>query len=309
MNRNSVFKKKTKISLLGKLAISLSGATLISLVIYIIINLSSNQVTAGPTQVNILELWNNGSYDEIIANGQEELKNQPLDPGILIFSGFAYFHKAVSESTVEKKTPLIDSAIFALRKALLISAAPLKPEIHYVLGKAYFHKGKFYADLAIYNLQEAVREGYQADDINEYLGLAYSVVSRYKDASIFFLKAVENKPSDGLLWTLGQTYYQMGDFEKSIVYIRQAIEKTKDRSLEQKCHFLLGDIFVKQKNYDLAVNEFDLILNKNPNSADAHYYLGEIYLTQGNKETARAEWRKAFKIDPLHFNANQRLFN
>lgn len=309
MKRNTQFLKKSKVPILGKLAIVFSVITLLSAGIFFGISYFSNQVTVGPSQVNVLELWNNGSYDEIIANGQEELKNKPLDAGTLIFSGFAYFHKAVAESTVEKKTPLIDSSIFTLRKALILPSPPLKPEIHYILGKAYFHKGKFYADLAIENLLEAVKEDFHADDINEYLGLAYSLISRYKDASGYFLKAVETKPSDGLLWTLGQTYYQMGDMEKAVLYVRQAIGKTKDRGLEQKCRFLLGDIFVKQKDYTQAINEFQVILTKNPNSADAHYYLGEIYLAQGNKDNARSEWRKAFKIDPLHFNANQRLFN
>jgi tetratricopeptide (TPR) repeat protein len=145
--------------------------------------------------------------------------------------------------------------------------------------------------------------------MNEYLGLAYSLVGRFAEASEYFLEAVEKAPSDLLLWTLGQTYFQMQRFDDAIVYLKQSIEKTKDRALEQRCRFLLGEIFTKTKQYSLAQAEYLVILTKNPNSADAHFYLGEIALAQGNKEAARAEWRRAFKIDPLHFNANQRLFN
>lgn len=269
----------------------------------------SNQVTVGPSQVNVLELWNAGSYDEILANGKEELKRLPLDPGTLVFSGFAAFHKGVAEVSVEKKLPLINQAIVALRKALLLPNVPLQPEIHYILGKAYFHKGKFYADLAVRHLLKAKELGYSATDMNEYLGLAYSLVGRFTEASDFFLKAVEKAPSDLLLWTLGQTYFQMQRYDDAVRYLRESIEKTKDRALEQRCRFLLGEIFTKTQKFPLAQAEYEVILEKNPNSADAHFYLGEIALAQGNKEAARAEWRRAFKIDPLHFNANQRLFN
>jgi len=269
----------------------------------------SNQVTVGPSQVNVLELWKSGSYDEILANGAEELKRLPLDPGTLIFSGFAAFHKGVAEVTVEKKLPLINQSIVFLRQALLLPSVPLQPEIHYILGKAYFHKGKFYADLAIQHLLKAQELGYAASDMYEYLGLSYSLVARFSEASDYFLKAVEKAPSDLLLWTLGQTYFQMQRYDDAVRYLRQSIEKTKDRGLEQRCRFLLGEIFTKTKQYPLAQAEYEVILQKNPNSADAHFYLGEIANAQGQKDAARVEWRKAFKIDPLHFNANQRLFN
>lgn len=269
----------------------------------------SNQVTVGPAQINVLELWKSGSYDEILANGAEELKRLPLDPGTLVFSGFAAFHKGVAEVTVEKKLPLVNQSIVFLRQALLLPSVPLEPEIHYILGKAYFHKGKFYADLAITHLLKAQQMGYSASDMYEYLGLSYSLVARFTEASEYFLKAVERSPSDLLLWTLGQTYFQMQRYDDAVRYLRQSIDKTKDRGLEQRCRFLLGEIFTKTKQYPLAQTEYEVILQKNPNSADAHFYLGEIANAQGQKDAARVEWRKAFKIDPLHFNANQRLFN
>jgi len=294
---------------LAQILLILGVVVSLSLGAYWVIAIFSNQVTVGPTQVNVLELWNNGNYDEILANAKEELKQFPLDPGTLVFSGFAAFHKGVAEVSVEKKLVLINQAIIYLRKALLLPNVPLQPEIHYILGKAYFHKGKSYSDLAISHLLKARDLGYSASDMNEYLGLTYSLVARFNLASEFFLKAVEKTPSDLLLWTLGQTYFQMQRNDDAVQYLRLSIAKTKDRALEQRCRFLLGEIFTKTKQYPQAQTEYQTILDKNPNSADAHFYLGEIALAQGNKDGARAEWRRAFKIDPLHFNANQRLFN
>jgi len=309
MKRHSFSRISRPFPLLAQVSLALGAVVVLALGIYWVVALLGNQVTTGPAQVNVLELWNNGNYDEILANGREELKRVPLDPGTLVFSGFAAFHKGVAEVTVEKKLPLINQSIVSLRKALLLPNVPLQPEIHYILGKAYFHKGKFYADLAISNLLKARQLGYDASDMNEYLGMSYSLVSRFGEASEYFLKAVEKTPSDLLLWTLGQTYFQMQRNDDAVRYLRLSIDKTKDRALEQRCRFLLGEIFTKTKQYPLAQVEYQTILDKNPNSADAHFYLGEIALAQGNKDAARAEWRRAFKIDPLHFNANQRLFN
>jgi len=309
MKRHSSVHASRPVSLAVQILIALTVVVALSMVIFWVSATFTNQVTVGPSQVNVLELWNNGSYDEILANGKEELKRLPLDPGTLVFSGFAAFHKGVAEVSVEKKLPLINQAIMSLRKALLLPNVPLEPEIHYILGKAYFHKGKFYSDLTIFHLTKAMEMGYNATDINEYLGLAYSLVGRFSEASDYFLRAVERTPSDLLLWTLGQTYFQMQRNADAINYLRQSISKTKDRALEQRCRFLLGEIFTKTKQFPLAQAEYQIILEKNPNSADAHFYLGEIALAQGNKEAARSEWRRAFKIDPLHFNANQRLFN
>lgn len=272
-------------------------------------NYLSSQYVAGPTQVNIMELWRNGSYDEIIQIGKEDLKKNPLDVGNHIFMGFSYFHKGMSEVTVEKKIQYMDLCIQSLRKVLLLKDIPLKAEIFYILGKAYFHKGKYYSDLSIKNLLLALDLKYSGEDIFEYLGLAYSQIGKYQDSNDYFLKAVAQKPTDLLLWTLGQTNFQLQKYDDAIQYLNQSIVKTQDRSLEQRCRFLLGEIYTKKLDFEGAEREYKVILMKNPNSADAHYFLGETYFSRGNKEMARSEWRKAFKIDPLHFNANQRLFN
>jgi tetratricopeptide (TPR) repeat protein len=302
-------RRNKPISLLGRLFVVFSVVGLLSVAAVWATTTFSSTIAVVPPQINVLELWKTGAYDEIIANGTEELKLSPMDAGTLVFSGFSYFHKGVAEISVEKKLPLINAAIVDLRKALLVPQVPLVPQIHYILGKAYFHKGKFFADLAIEHLKKAQDLGYTASDINEYLGLSYSLVGRYSEAADQFLDAVGKTPSDLLLWTLGETYFQMQQMDKAIVYLGKAIDKTKDRGLEQRCRFLLGDIYTRLKQFDQARDEYNTILSRNNNSADAHFFLGEIENMKGNKEAARAEWRKAFKIDPLHFNANQRLFN
>jgi len=62
-----------------------------------------------------------------------------------------------------------------------------------------------------------------------------------------------------------------------------------------------------EQKLDEAKAEFDTILEKDPNSADAHYGLGVIYETQGDLIRSRAEWRKAIRLDPVHPGARAKL--
>ena len=64
---------------------------------------------------------------------------------------------------------------------------------------------------------------------------------------------------------------------------------------------------IDKEDYDAAQVEFDNVLKKNENSADAHYGIGVIYEKQGNIVKARSEWRKALKIQVNHPGALQKM--
>ena len=58
---------------------------------------------------------------------------------------------------------------------------------------------------------------------------------------------------------------------------------------------------------DKALEQFNLVLQKNDNSADAYYGIGLIYEKQENLVAARAQWRQARKIQPNHAGAVKKL--
>ena len=62
----------------------------------------------------------------------------------------------------------------------------------------------------------------------------------------------------------------------------------------------MGTIYLEREDFDAAEKEFNLILEKNENSADAYYGLGVIYESQGDVVKARSEWRKALRIQNNH---------
>ena len=46
------------------------------------------------------ELWQNRLYDELIARCDGRLQENPMETPALVYRGFAYFYKAVSEVTL-----------------------------------------------------------------------------------------------------------------------------------------------------------------------------------------------------------------
>ena len=69
----------------------------------------------------------------------------------------------------------------------------------------------------------------------------------------------------------------------------------------------MGNIYIEKEEYDLALKEFENVLKKNENSADAIYGIGVIYEKQGDLVKARAEWRKALKVHVNHAGALNKL--
>ena len=82
---------------------------------------------------------------------------------------------------------------------------------------------------------------------------------------------------------------------------------TKNEDLILRTSFLLGEIFVEENDLEAAEKEFRSILQKNENSADAHYGLGVLYEKQGDNAKARAQWRRVLRIQPNHEGALKKM--
>ncbi len=256
----------------------------------------------------IYEYWQAKKYDSVIEMCSKVRAEEPLQPRALALAGFAYFYKSLGEYSMEDKLTLVDNSIFTLRKARIIENRPYKAEIEYILGKAYYHKGKFYLDQAIEHIKNSIDLGYVAEDSYEYLGLAYSEINQYEESVTYFLKALEKQETALLHLTLAQAFYRLNDKTSAEEHLLRAINKAGEPAIENKSRFLLAQIYTDRNAYLKAEKQYIKILADNPQSADAHYYLGEIYAKMDDSIKARAEWRKALQIDPSHYGARFRYY-
>jgi tetratricopeptide (TPR) repeat protein len=263
---------------------------------------------SGSGESSLAELWKNRRYDELIARCDERLVADPLDHDALAFRGFSYFYRAVGEISAEIRVPDLEEAIISLRRAQISDAVRMGPEKDYILGKAYYLKGKYYYDLCIRYLERSLEAGLASEDAYDYLGLAYTQLDRGEEGLEYFLKAVEKNPTDLLLLTTGQSFLQLKRTREAEEYLIRALNKTDDPGVEKKCRFLLGQLYFEREDYFKAEDEYKRILGLEPESADAHFFLGEIYAALGDAVKARAEWRKTLIIDPSHYGARLRYY-
>ena len=253
------------------------------------------------------DLFKAEKYDETIAAADAVLKGDPLNAVALSYKGFASFYRAVSQNALEERMPYLDQAIVSLRRARL-AGTPFNGETDYVLGKAYFNKGKYYYDLAISSMESSLAKGYIQKDSHEYIGQAYTQLGDYEKGMDHFLTALKDDSGDLLLLTIGQTYYQMKRTSDAVDYLLRTLNKTEDKDIEERARFLLGGIYLDTNELFKAEEQFTAIVRIDPKSADAHYDLGEVYAKMNDPVKARAEWRNALVIDPSHYGAKLRYY-
>ncbi len=256
----------------------------------------------------MLNLWHAKQYAEVFRISDQELESSPLDPFLLVLKGLSSFYLGLSESDSEKRTISMDTAIFALRKALVSKDVPLRPEAIYVLGKSYFHKGADYYGEAIEYLLESLKAGYTSYDTWEYLALASQGSGQLSKSIEYFDMAMSLKPdSPELMIASALANKTNGNIAQAESLAKKALSITTDAYLAERSNFLLGEIFLSAKRYDEALAKFEEIIENNPQSADAWYFQGLILVDSGEPIKARAAWRKAVSIDPMHSGARQKL--
>ena len=255
--------------------------------------------------VSYTEMWDKKQYSKIIEYGDTVLEKNPMDRNTLIFTGYAYFYQGISILDMDERNSCMEKAVVLLRQALLTEGKE-NADVMYVLGKAYYHLGFYYCDLAIKYLTEALNSGCDSKDIYEYLGLAYSKLDMSDHAVENFEKSMEINPSDVLTLTLAQEYIKAGNLDKAGFYLDKA--KDDNAVLKEKRLLLQGQRYLGLKDFDKALECLSKVLDLNPGSADAYYYTGEVYEAKGEMQKAKAQWRKAYNLNPDHHKSKLKLF-
>lgn len=276
--------------------------------ILVMSNIVANRSVPRATQQEIVDLWLAKDYQSVSASCDTALEIVPLDPFYLIFKGFSAFYLGLSESDGEKRMSRMDEAVFSIRKALIDEKSPLRAEATYVLGKAYFHKGKDYYNEVIDYLEESVTLGYLQTDTWEYLALAAQGAGMMNQTIAYFDKAISNKPgSPELILAAATANATAGNTAKAESLAVEALSSTTDEFLAERSGFLLGELYRNSGRLEEALACYETIKVKNPQSADAWYYEGLVLSQSGDPIRARAAWRKAISIDPMHTGARLKL--
>ena len=271
-----------------------------------------NKYNSGRISVKtIKEAWAEYDYQKVYELCKVFLQDNTYNNTALTYYSYACFFLAQAQTDTQQAQSYLDECINNIRVALYEADSSLVPQLQYMLGKAYFSKNTitthYYADLAIKYLMLAKENGYEAKDIAEYLGLSYASLGMTTESISAFTEALIDRESDSLLLAIAEQYYKANELKSAEQYLFRIKKNSDNEDMVIKSENLLGTIFIDQEKYDDAMQEFENVLKKNENSADAHYGIGVIYEKQGNIVKARSEWRKALKIQVNHAGALQKM--
>ncbi len=303
---------RTKSRLMPALIFSFLAAAVLFTAGYFIKKKVSEKIHNSPSITMLSDKWKQCDYQAVYDTSSLLLEKKPFNNTLLVYKGYAAFYLAVSATESQDAQSYIEESIHCLRLALMKAKKRTLGQIHYMLGKAYFYKNSissyhYYADLAVEHLTMAKRLGYSADDIAEYLGLSYAQLNMTMESIAAFSEALLKRESDALLLSIAEQYSKAQQNAAAKQYLFQIIQRSNDDSLIIKSRVLLGNILIKEKDFEGAQREFEAILAKNENSAEAHYGLGLVYENQGDMVKARAEWRKTLRIQVNHFGALEKI--
>jgi len=146
------------------------------------------------------------------------------------------------------------------------------------------------------------------------LGQIYISLKRYDDAAVEFKEALKVSKSYGPARVgLGLTYMKSGDNEEALVQFQKEIDTASKGSQAKIDHFLeqayyfSGMIYLEERYYRGAINNFKKSLAISANASDTHFHLGEAYEGQGETELARKSYEKALKLEPNYQEAKEAL--
>jgi tetratricopeptide (TPR) repeat protein len=268
----------------------------------------------GRDEKDLYAQWANGDYQAVYEMSEQMLDASPFNNSVRTMHGYSSFYLAVSEPDPLRAQTFLDTAINSMRIALYSARKTAAPQLDYMLGKAYFYKNSFfsyyyYADLVIKYISNARDSDYDAEDIPEYLGLSYAALGMTQESIASFTEALNKRDSDVLQLAIAEQYFKNNDYDGAKPYLFRLNAESGNEMLLLKSHYLLGQIYQSEKQWDAALAEYQMILDKDPNVADAQYGIGEIYEEMGDSARARAQWRRTLQIQSNHPGALLKMAN
>ena len=304
---------RRKSKLLKRLGVVVFSVVILSTATVLTIQFVRHKFYSENSVYALYDYWKDNDIEKVYELSGKILQKDIFQNTALTFRGYSSFKLAVANiASINESQDYIDEAINKLRIAIQTSGGKAQGQTYYVLGLAYFYRDKlssyhYYADLAIKYLLEARKRDYRSDDISELLGLCYSELGDTENSIQSFSQALLVHESASLLYNIAKEYYAISERSVAKQYLARVLMISGDDELKINTRNILGKIYLDEGDYSAAKKEFDSILEKNANFADAHYGLGILYEKQGDNAKARAEWRKCLKLQVKHAGALQKL--
>lgn len=230
-----------------------------------------------------------GNYDQGITSLQRAFKIKPDLPLTSMLLGETYVAKG-----------MYDQALRSYEQYLTLSAGEVKQaEARFYLGRLYYLKDDY--SKAIQQCKQSLEHDPQMIEAHWIQGLIFVKKGMFDQAESEILAIEElmektnvEESKSYYYHLLGEVYLSKRLYQQSLEYFNQAANiKSLDRIFFVNAS---GEAYFKIGELNKAIENFEAVLEYNPNYAQAHYLLGLVYQKMDKKEKARNHFQKFLEI-------------
>ncbi len=196
-----------------------------------------------------------------------------------------------------------DAAITACQEALTYQ--PDSAQICKTLGIALQSKGQYQDAQEWYTKALEIQPDLAEAHAN--LGVLYAKQENWESAILFYQKAIQFKPDFANVYrNLSQILVQLDRVEEATQYWQQALELKLDFATPEE-YFNIGNILLRQRKANEAVECYQNVLQAQPNSFESYHNFAEALQQLKEWEAAISAYQKAIELKPDSVKTYQRL--
>jgi cytochrome c-type biogenesis protein CcmH/NrfG len=208
---------------------------------------------------------------------------------------------------------MYDSAVVILEEGLKFF--PDDAEMHFLLGKAYFHKKNPRGMGEQFALAESLQGNKEAkwkEELNEmkletWMQTYNQGVSAYKEQD--FDAALKNfetctviNPSDArAFWLCGDTYRVKGQYEQAIAALETGLKLAPDDAQILRSY---ADVLFYVGRGEEALEKYGEVLEKDPKNVDVLFNVATIHYSAGDYDHAISRFQELVAADPAYKDAH-----
>lgn len=187
------------------------------------------------------------------------------------------------------KGQILDEALSYLKKILEKTD---QPEVHYLIGKVLYLKGKFQESVS--HLTTVIAQDPNHWQAYELLGELYRTLEDYGTAEEFYQKATNINQQAKLAWKgLGKIALAREELQTTVLAFETYLKLAEE---DKDVWVLLGDCYDKLGNYSSAVDAYNVAIDLDPTDISLYEKLGDVYAKMGYLDIAKKQYQRALMV-------------
>lgn len=232
-----------------------------------------------------------GRFRSAMDEAEQAVNRNPNDASARRLLGRLYLRLLASDRRQQTPNELAQRAIQQFEQ--LVAKYPSDAQSLLVLAQLYRVSGD--NSKAEEMLKKAVALDPDSRDATTQLALLYVDLGQFR-AGIELLKKVTAQNADPqALSSLAYAYEQLRDYKSAAEAYGRALERDSENLAYRKA---LGQNLLYSRQYDAALEQFQIVIRSSPRDAESYLRLSQIYRFQHKYDLARESLDKAIDLAP-----------